>query len=53
MSGLPFTFILIAIFKLNAQEPVVKTDSLKGFVITSSQIGYISKKTQNIAVITV
>ena len=34
-----FTFILIAIFKLNAQEPVViKTDSLKEVVITSSRI---------------
>ncbi len=34
-----FTFILIAVFKLNAQEPVViKTDSLKEVVITSSRI---------------
>jgi iron complex outermembrane receptor protein len=34
-----FIFILIAIIKLNAQEPVViKTDSLKEVVITSSRI---------------
>lgn len=33
------TFILIAVFKLNAQEPVViKTDSLKEVIITSSRI---------------
>lgn len=34
-----FTFLLIAVFKLNAQEPIViKTDSLKEVVITSSRI---------------
>jgi vitamin B12 transporter len=34
-----FTFILIAVFKLNAQEPIlIKTDSLKEVVITSSRI---------------
>ncbi|NRD22018.1 TonB-dependent receptor [Winogradskyella litoriviva] len=39
-TALRFTFLLITIFKLNAQEelPIIKTDSLREVVITSTRI---------------